>query len=361
MRVGLDVISTRGRTTGLGVYTSNLIEALRQLRGSDLDLALLGEQYEDGDFNTPRRLLWENLELPKLAKGAGLDLLHIPAFAPPMVSGMKTVTTLHDLIGMLYPNQVGFPSRFYWGKWLPFAVKGADRLIADSEHTRKDIIENLGVPERKVTVIYPSAGEDFSANVDTVLLEQDKQALKIDENYFLFVGTIEPRKNLRRVVEAFAKLPCAGMQGRYQLVIIGSQEFGRGQVFRDLCCECNLNAEDIVFPGYLDREVLKRLYAGARALVFPSLYEGFGMPVLEAMAAGTAVLTSGTSSLPEVAGNAAVIVDPTDVDAIAEGMRQLASDSRLVSDLVEKGFEQLKKFSWKKTAQQTLEVYNSLG
>jgi glycosyltransferase involved in cell wall biosynthesis len=315
-----------------------------------------------GDWNTLRRLFWENIELPHLAQRDGVEVLHVPAFAPPYLKGFKLVVTVHDLIGMVFPNQLGWPSRFYWGKWLPFAVRQADAVIADSEHTKKDIMRLLDVPEEKISVIYPSGHETFSALNDPQGIETLKTRWGIREEYFLFVGTAEPRKNLGRVIEAFGRF-LDGKRGSrpYQLVVAGSKNFAHGQFVQALRERYGLQADDLVWTGYVTQKELSLLYCGAKALVFPSLYEGFGIPILEAMASGTPVLTSNLTSTPEAAGEAALLVNPYSTEEIFQGMLRLAEDAGLRGELRAKGFSQIKKFSWQKTARETLKVYESLG
>ncbi|MFH0985291.1 MAG: glycosyltransferase family 1 protein, partial [Candidatus Omnitrophota bacterium] len=191
------------------------------------------------------------------------------------------------------------------------------------------------------------------AKIDAV-----KRAVGIAGRYFLFVGTMEPRKNLARILEAFKSV--SGALPEHQLVLVGSKQFAHGKYSEILGRDHALADGRIVAPGYLDHESLNALYCGADALIFPSLYEGFGIPILEAMASGCPVLTAAATSTPEVAGKAAVFVDPRDTSAIAAGMKCLALDETLRSELRLKGFERIKKFSWQKTARETIEVYKEL-
>lgn len=386
-KIGIDIQAAQGRKTGLGVYTHSLTEALSRVpqngfefcfyskpltlalspkgRGEDNPLfpspRLRGEGKSEGGMNTLQRMVWENVELPRLARNDHVDLLHVPAFAPPVFKSCRVVVTVHDLIGMIYPNQLGWPSRFYWGKWLPLAVKRAHALIADSENTKKDIQRILHVPEEKIRVIYPSGYEAFSLPRDAAKLQNLKSRLGIPEKYFLFVGTLEPRKNLKRVLGAFAQfLQTKTQDTRYQLVAAGSREFAHGKFYETLLGESFKRKDDVIFTDYLDQRDLVLLYGGAEALLYPSLYEGFGIPVLEAMASGIPVLTSRLSSLPEAAGEAAYYVDSYKTGDIARGMKEIAHNESLRKSLIAKGFEQIKKFSWEKTAQETLKVYESL-
>lgn len=358
IRIGIDTQSTQGKKAGLGVFTENFTNAVKEMAPAEWKLFFY-QKPVSGDMNTPDRLIWENWHLPRIAARDKVKLLHTPAFAPPLCPPCRTVVTVHDLIGMIFPNQLGWPSRFYWGKWLPWTAKRANAIIADSEHTKKDILERLRVPESKIFVIYPSGHENFGV-VDRQTSRPLLEKLGLtDRPYFLCVGTLEPRKNLKRVIQAF--LQFSKKNPDFKLMIVGSKNFAHGRVFKSLISQTDpASTGNIYFTGYLSHEELNSLYSGAQAFLYPSLYEGFGIPVLEAMACGTPVITSNGSSLPEVAGEAACRVDPNDTQAIVQTMDQLSGESRYRSELIEKGFHQIKKFSWKQTAAQTLKVYETL-
>jgi glycosyltransferase involved in cell wall biosynthesis len=222
-------------------------------------------------------------------------------------------------------------------------------------------VKYLNFSEKKIRVIYPSGHENFSSKINPKLLQQIKNRLGVTEKYFLCVGTIEPRKNLARVIESFVNFLKTNKGTRYQLVVVGSKEFAHGKAFQSLVRNAEVRFDDVIFAGYVTNEDLNLLYCGTDAFLFPSLYEGFGIPVLEAMSAGVPVLTSKLSSLPEVAGDAAYYVDPYSAEEISRGMQTLAEDPLLRRALVEKGAKQIQKFSWDKTVEQTLEVYRSLS
>lgn len=361
IKIGMNIQASKGRTTGLGVYTANLTHFLVQESQNGFQFRFYGKQTEQ-DLNTFHRLLWENVELLRLARRDRIDILHAPAFAPPFPSDFKVVVTVHDLIGMFFPNQLSWPSRFYWGKWLPHCVKRASAIVAVSENTKRDLVNYLRIPEKTIHVIYPSGHETFSPHADAKELSRMKARFCIREKYFLFVGTIEPRKNLVRVVQAFARF--LKRYGRHdsswQLVVVGMKEYAHGRSFKSLVGQSAAGLEDVIYTGYVSNESLNLLYCGAEAFVFPSLYEGFGIPILEAMACGVPVLTSNLSSMPEVSGDAALYVDPSSVERITDGMIEIVEDASLRKDLMQKGFERVKHFSWKETARQTLRVYESL-
>lgn len=362
MKIGIDIQAAKGPLTGLGVYTQNLLEALLREQANGFEFTLLGKEQKK-DWNTLQRLLWENRDLPRRVRAEGIEILHVPAFAPPWAKPCKLVVTVHDLIGMIFPNQLGWPSRFYWGRWLPESVRKADALIADSENTKEDLVKHLGITPSRISVIYPSGHEGFMPCRDEDALTRIQTQFRIKKKYFLTVGTLEPRKNIAGAVRAFSKFVKGrqSAQSDFQLVVVGLTDFAHGEFMRRVVKECAGDLEDVLLAGYVRRSELNLLYSGAEAFVFPSLYEGFGIPVLEAMASGTPVMTSRSSSLPEVGGDAVLYCDPRDVTAMADGMRHLAEDKSFRQRLIAKGLERIKGFSWRSTAKKTLEVYEAVA
>lgn len=360
-RIGIDIHCAEGRISGLGRTVEQLWTHLKKMPMPDCEYRFLTRSKPSKDMNTLRRLYWENSEVPRFARTEKLDLLHVPAFAVPALKPCKLVLTVHDLIGMTFPNQKGLPSKLYWGKWLPWTSKHADAIITISEHSKKDIVQYLHIPESKVHVILLSGHEHFKSNIELQDINQVKESLGIDEEYFLFVGTLEPRKNLARTIQAFSQfLRHKKVSTRYQLVLVGAKDFGHGTYFEQTLKPLISNEKDIVCTDYIDHDTLNRLYAGARALAFPSLYEGFGFPVLEAMGSGTTVITSNTTSLPEVAGDAAYYVNPMSLEEIEQAFKFLAEDDSLRNDLLRRSKKRLSLFSWQKTTLQTQNVYRKL-
>jgi len=362
IRVAVDAQAAAGQLTGLGVFTKNLIGAMTGT-GDMPSSAARGDFnfhfYQDARYttSTPKRLWWENKIFPALARQGRADLVHIPAFAPALCKRIKTVVTVHDLIGMLFPNQMGWASRLYWGKWLPLAVQQSDAIIADSQSTCHDLTHHLGVDEKKIRVIYPSGHEHFKPDVGAESLRRIRERLNLEHPYFIFVGTIEPRKNLSRVLSALARL---SSKTPVKLVVVGSKDFAHGTFFRQVGRDFSQILKDVIFTGYLEHQELNSLYCGSLALVYPSLYEGFGIPILEAMASECPVITSHTSSTPEVAGSAALLVDPLSEQEIFRAMEKLMEQPALREQLKREGNLQIKKFSWQQTAEQTMEVYRSV-
>jgi glycosyltransferase involved in cell wall biosynthesis len=306
-------------------------------------------------MRTDRRLHWQQLVLPRLAKAARADLLHVPGFDAPHWKPLPVVLTVHDLIGMLFPHNLPLVSRFYWSWWLPRSIRWADRIIADSEHTRKDIIRLLGITGDRVEVIYPGVDAAFRPVSHPLLLESIRKKYTLPEQFILYLGTMEPRKGLDTLLAAFSLLE---PDTRRPLVIAGKKGWWTEGLFRQVQA---LGLEDWVhFTGYIQDQDLPGLLSQAEMLVYPSQYEGFGLPVLEAMACGTPVICSDVASLPEVAGGAAKLVRPGDAAGLSAAVAGLIQDPALRLDLRARGLEQARKFCWAETARQVVRVYQSL-
>jgi len=286
---------------------------------------------------------------------AGVDLFHATEHLLPRFSKVRTVFTLHDLIFLFHPETHKPMNRWFLTLMMPRFLRAADAVIAVSECTKRDAIRFYGIPEEKITVIYEGVNPRFRpASPEAIRAVREKYGLP--ERFILYVGTIEPRKNLTTLLEAFHYL-LGGHDLR--LVIVGKKGWLYEGFFR---CLRDLGLEDrLIFTGYVPDEDLPAIYSAADLFVFPSLYEGFGLPVLEAMACGTPVVCSNTSSLPEVAGDAALLVDPTDVRALARVMERVLTDETLRASLRVKGIERARRFSWEDAAQKTLEVYQRVA
>jgi len=290
------------------------------------------------------------IELRKLH----LDVLHSPDFIPPLYANwIRRVITVHDLAFLRYPYLLTKAAARYYGQ-IDRAVRVADHIIAVSQSTRNDLIKLLGVPESKITVIYEAADSVFRP------LPRDESARVINEryglppDYILFVGTIEPRKNLNTLLLAYH-----GLLTRYRmsppLIIAGEEGWLSDEVYT-LIDELDLR-DHCHFLGHINNDDLLYLYNTARFLAHPAFYEGFGLTPLEAMACGTPVIVSNVSSLPEVVGDAALLVDPIDVEAWTVAMHRLLTDDDLWQELRERGLRRARQFSWERAARGTLAVY----
>jgi glycosyltransferase involved in cell wall biosynthesis len=373
MRVGLDARPLLGKRTGVGNYTYNLIKYLGEIdQNNEYSLfytflrckssnffKIEHPNFQRKAFRFPSRLLelsWRYFPLFSIESLIGeMDIFHSTNFVSPYQKRGKSVITIHDLGFMISPQE--WPNRHvqtYFRKWVPLCAENADLLIADSQNTRKDIIKLLEIPEEKIRVIYIGIDEIYQPgkhkNKPLSLLK------KLPRKYILFTGTLEPRKNLTRLIQSFSLFKKEG--GKEKLVIVGEKGWSYESIF-EAVEKLNLEKE-VIFAGYLPQEDLASAYQGASLFLFPSLYEGFGLPPLEAMASGVPVVASRTSSLPEVLGEAAILVDPYNIEEIAQAMKNVLRDEDLRLSLIEKGLARAKLFSWEKAARKTLEVYKEL-
>ena len=353
MRIGIDCRIAHYTTGGTGVYTRRLVQALAALPDIAADELIFMEAARASQplapgtkrarLVTPSHHRWEQALLPLELLPRRLDVLHSPDYVPPFVRNCRCVITVHDLAFLRWPELLTPARRAYFNRHIKRAVHSADAIIAVSQATKRDLIELLDAPAAKVQVVYEAAGFD----PEPELLHQ---AEGLPPDYVLFAGTFEPRKNLPRLIEAFAAVRAKGYTGK--LLLAGSP----GWLAEPVLAAVERHSEYV-----LTRPFDPRLYHGARVLAFPSLYEGFGLPLLEAMSHGVPVLTSNVSSLPEVAGDAALLVDPLDVEAIAGGLQRLLEDAELAGDLRRKGLARAAEFSWTRAASETLDVYHSLA
>jgi glycosyltransferase involved in cell wall biosynthesis len=266
-----------------------------------------------------------------------------------------TVITVHDLIFRHLPEHHKRLNRWYLNLTLPLYCRRATHVIAISESTRSDLVAAYGLPPERITVIHEAANPRFRPQPPDRVAEVRRE-YGLPERYLLFVGTIEPRKNLTRLLHAFEPFHAEGLTDA--LVVVGKRGWLYGDFFAEL--ERSPVREAVILPGFVPDEHLPAVYAGAQALVFPSLYEGFGLPALEAMACGTPVACSDTSSLPEVSGDAALYFDPVSERAIVETLRRLLSDAELRDELARRGLERATHFSWDRVATETEAVYQAV-
>jgi glycosyltransferase involved in cell wall biosynthesis len=304
----------------------------------------------------PQRILWEQTALPWQLARRRLDLIHGTLNVLPLARRVPGVVTIHDVSFLLFPERFLPGRRRYLSAFTRMSVFGARRVVASSENTRRDIIRLLGVPAERVRVVRLGVEDRFRARPDAGALARFREAQQLHAQFFLYVGTLEPRKNLVRLLNAYHIARHKGVE--WPLVLAG----GKGWLYEEIFQRVrDLNLEDCVkFPGYVRNEDLPLWYNAASAFVYPSLYEGFGLPVAEAMACGCPVLTARNSSLVEVAGDAAILVDGEDQTAIADGLCRLAGDARLREELSVRGQAQSAQFSWAHTAAEMVAVYDEV-
>ena len=298
--------------------------------------------------------MWTQLGLPlSLFIEKRPDIFFTPTHYAPRFSPIPTAISIMDLSFIHFPNLFAKKDLYQLTNWTKYSVKNASKIFTISKASKSDIIDIYGVDGDKVHITYPGIKEESNARILT--MDDLRKKFGIDKNYILFVGTLQPRKNIVKLIEAFSKIERENLI----LVIVGK----KGWLYEDiLAAPEKFNVGDRVkFLDFVEDQDLPSLYKNALCFVLPSLYEGFGLPVLEAMKYGCAVITSNVSSLPEAGGDAAIYFDPNNADDIKEKIEKVISNPKLREDLIEKGKLQIKKFSWEKTAKETLKVLEDLG
>lgn len=364
MRIGVDARLIYHQPAGISRYTWHLLQALAKINQQDEFIVFQHRKQHPPlitQQNFYRRTLYspahhplEQWVLPVELLRFSLDLLHSTDFIPPLYSATPAVITVHDLAFLHWPHFVTKDSAAYYGQ-IDRAIRHARHIIVPSEHTKRDLIGQLGAPENKVSVIYEAADPHFQPLPIEATRAEVVQKYKIPPNYILFVSTIEPRKNVAGLLTAFQHLREKYTTPDVGLVLAGSQGWLYEETL-EMVDKLNLR-QYTFFLGRVSDEELRKLYVAARCHVHPAHYEGFGLPPLEAMACGTPTIVSNSSSLPEVVGDAALLVSPQDPEEIAVAMHRLLSDNTLHAELREKGLRRAKCFSWESAARSTMEVY----
>jgi glycosyltransferase involved in cell wall biosynthesis len=366
--IGIDASRATARErTGTENYTLYLLRALIARGQAHRFRLYFGQAPEQGLLPHDERVEWRVIPFPRLWTHLRLawelgrhppDVLFVPAHVLPLLHPKHCVVTVHDLGYRRYPQAHTRGSRWYLEWSTRHNVRAAERVIADSEATQRDLHEFYGVPAHKIVVAYPAGGEGFAPVRDETKLAQVRRRYGSGESYFLAVGTLQPRKNLPTLLTAFGSLVRDGaLADGTRLVIAGR----RGWLYEETIATVRaLGLEGrVVFTGYVPQEDLPALLSGALAYVLPSWYEGFGLPVLEAMACETPVICSNVSSLPEVAGDAALLFAPDDPAALARAMRQVHAEPALRDELAARGRVRAQAFSWERCADQVLAVLDA--
>jgi glycosyltransferase involved in cell wall biosynthesis len=365
--------------TGVEYFVQRLLKALVELDSRNkyelVYMAVLGRQkpnLEVGGKNvTERRISWfpgkaYNLLL-RSPVGLGIDLLawtkpdifFFPNFARwPLLWTRKSVVAVHDLAYLDYPEVIkNTRHRLYLSWTVPRSIRKSTAVAAMSEHTKQRIIYHYGTPADKITVVEPSIDHDVYQPTSAAEVHRVRQKYGISRKYVLYLGTLEPRKNIRRVIQSYLALPEA-VQASHQLVLAGGKGWEESDVYR-LIEEAG--REKVVQTGYVADDDVAALYSGADVFLYPSIYEGWGMQVLEAMACGTPVITADNSSLPEAGGDAAMYVKAEDTPGISAALQKVLTDPELQQKMRAKGLARARMFSWEKSAEKLLKVFNELS
>jgi glycosyltransferase involved in cell wall biosynthesis len=344
------------RASGIGTYLRGLLPALESAGwGTWHFSALVGETFRLGEstasvrrVSAPIYSLREQWEIPAAFRGSRAGLLHVPHYNVPLTLAGRSVVTVHDLIHLKFPEFLSSRlARAYAHFYFRTVVPRARAILTVSEHTRRDLIQELGIPADRITVAPPAVPAGFRP-IDLAQAREQTASLRLPERFFLYVGNLKEFKNVPFLLRAYREWTAA--RGGPPLVVVG-RNFIPG-------LEAQLQGDPHVrWLQSVENEALPAIYAQSLALVFPSLYEGFGLPPLEAMACGTPVICSNRASLPEVVGDAAILFDPTDVAALRDAFDVVASNETKRTGMREAGLRQSGKFSWQKTAEATLKVY----
>ena len=372
MLVGIDASrASAAHRTGTENYSLHLIRELLALNEKHRFRLYFREPPAPGLF--PYRAEQRVIPMPRLWTHVGLswemfthppDLLFVPSHVLPLVHPPASVVTVHDLGYHYFPQAHTLSQNLYLRWSTRHNARSAQRVLADSDATRRDLIRLYGIPQAKVDVVYPGRDESLAPVHDPLLRDAVQARYGCRTPYILYLGTLHPRKNLVRLVQAFGQLRSRASETEYpldqlQLVLAGQ----KGWLYQDIFSEVRrLGLEGhVIVTGYVADEDLPALLSGAEAFAFPSLYEGFGFPVLEAMACGVPVVCSSTSSLPEVAGDAALLVEPRQVEAIASTLFRLLTEPDLRRALVGRGFAQAERFSWRRCAQEAMAAFEQVA
>lgn len=372
LRIGINALFLiPGKVGGTEVYTRNLVKGFTEVDPSN-EYVVFANRESKGVFDSsgpgvevvdcpvraesrPRRLLWEQFILPVRARQLGLDVLFSAGMTCPFVSPVKQVLVVHDL------QHVNQPQNFAW-YYLPFlkffiymSSKRAERIVTISKHVKRQIEDFYRIPPEKVHVVYNAVDTKRFARKSPEEVRVVRERYDLPEMFILYAASTLPHKNHPRLLEAFKKV--REKHPSVKLVLTGARGQGREAVERKIT-ELGLESS-VVFLGWLPFEDLPAIYSASEAFVFPSLHEGFGIPLVEAMAAGTPVVCSGIEPLTEVAGDAACFIDPTDARDIASGIMKVLEDRGLREGLVRKGLQRAGKFSWETTARETLSILKS--
>ena len=368
--IGIDFRSALGQATGVGRYVRNLVRHMLEQGTDERFVLFVDREGEEGSLpldrsNVSHRTLtlpalqnyftWLQLRLPPSLWRRPVDLFHFPFYTMPLLSIGPAVVTIHDLTFELHPEWFSRRSRLSTRRFARLAARRATAILTVSEWSKKDLVEIYGVDPQRVHVIYPAVGE-WNDEESRDSGESVAQRLGVPGPFVLHVGSIHTRRNLARLLRAVARLRQTGED--LAVILVGKVEYPYPDVER-MICDAGMSGA-AVHAGYLPDADLRALYGEARLLAVPSLYEGFGLPGVEAMALGTPVVAANTSCFPEVLGDGALLVDPLDEEALADAIRRAAQEGTEREALRERGRRRAARYSWERAAKETLAVYRTV-
>lgn len=357
MRIGVDgQCFSVGKRHGFTTYVGSLLDGLRRVTPGLS--CVLWEATGRSTWRLPHQVWWDQVSVPAQAVRDRVELIHVPAFSGAILRPCPLVLTVMDLIYTKHPEWL--PSRrarWYWGRWIPFTARRATAVIAPSQATKQDLVQLAGIPPSRITVIPLAVDSRFLRRPPAADVLAYRARRGLTDPYILYVGAIDRRKDFEGLLQAFALVRPARKPIR--LVIAGHHSPGRSRL-PALVAESGYG-QDITCLGFIPDQELRLLYAGASLFVYPSREEGFGLPPLEAMAMGVPVISYRTSSLPEVVGNAAILIDPPFTpERLARAIEQVLGDDRVSGTLIARGQARIGQWTWDEIAEQTLGVYRSV-
>ena len=368
MRIAIDV--RKLHDFGIGTYVRNLLRQLSRLdhdteyvllcqRGDQQVAGELGENFRAVTESSGQYSVSEQLSVPLHVGRASPNLFHTPHYVLPVLTPCRSIVTIHDCIHLIFPQYLrnrlvyAYARTMFWT-----AVHRASRILTVSEASKNDILRFFDVPSERVTVIYNAIDNRFYEEPTDEQIARVRERYQLHDRFLMYAGNVKPHKNLERLIDAFVLLRKNGL-GDVKLLITGS-EISRYATLRRAVHRHNLH-KHVRFLGYQSEETLAALYRLADVFVFPSLYEGFGLPPLEAMASGTPVVVSNVSSLPEVVGDAGLLVNPYDPQAIADGISRVLVDKKLREELSARGVVRARAFSWPESVKRIRQIYQEVA
>ena len=367
MRIGID--ARKLHDFGIGTYIRNVLRQLSRLdqhtefvlfcRPEDAaGLKTLGENFRPSPETAGNYSIAEQWKIPLAIRREGVTLFHAPHYVLPALVPCRSVVTIHDCIHLMFPQYLPNPIAYRYARTsIAIAARRATRVLTVSESSKRDILRFVDAEPSKIDVIYNAYDERFGVEPKEEDVVRVRERFQLHDEFVLYAGNVKPHKNLERLIDAFHLVRKRGLD-HLKLVLIGD-DISKYAALRRAVHRHQLH-NYVRFLGYVPEETLAVMYRLAGVFVFPSLYEGFGLPPLEAMASGTPVVTSNVSSLPEVAGDAAMLVDPYDPEAIADGIYRVLTDESLRSEMRRKGLERARQFSWEQSVRRVRDIYGEV-
>ena len=372
MRIGIEAQRIlRIKKHGMDIVAIELIKSLQEIdsnneyvifsrKGENNNAIRESDNFQVQTFSSLTYADWEQLKLLKAVNKQKIDLLHCTANTAPFFSSVPIILTIHDIIylenidlkGTLYQNLGNLYRRFL----VPKIVKKANLILTVSEFEKNNIVKRLNLPEEKVQVLYNGVSSQFNNSYTSQQIQEVRDQYKLPQQYIMFLGNTASKKNTLNVIKAFVDF-CLNQKHDIPLVMLDYKKELVVKVLEDL--KHPDLADRFVFPGYVPHNQIPLVYNAATVFLYPSLRESFGLPILEAMACGVPVITSSSSSMPEIAGNAALFVDPLSYKDISKAIEKIVTDEKLRSDYIQKGLQRVKSFTWKAAAKKLLSIYET--